>query len=577
MEQERVSFAERKYKAVWDCAADAMLFLDRDGVLDCNEAALRLLGLPGREAALGRPLGAFAPASQPNGAASAPFLDAQVAAALDIGHARFECQLRRADGSLLHADVRLHLIPIGGGRVAHGVLRDVTARWEAERRLGSVKDAMEACLHRLSYFDTVSGLPNRAQFLDRAELALRDAEAAERPMVMLSVGINDLKKINYSLGLEAGDAVLREMAGRIGDAVQARDLAARISGNEFGLLLDGCAPDNAAHIARRLVGAAAAPLRIGEHEVSVGISVGISVFGGDAGDLPTLMQHAEAAMYRARAAGGEPLCFYGESLSDAGLARLKLENSLRLALERQEFVLHYQPLLAASSGAIVGVEALVRWRHPERGLLPPAQFIPLAEQTGQIIPLGEWVLGEACRQGGAWLRQGLRPVEIAVNLAPRQFRKETLATTVARALEESGLPPERLVLELTEGALMENTERTLRILAELRAMGVRLAIDDFGTGYSSLAYLKRFPIQKLKVDQSFVRDLGKEEGDVVIAQAIVNLGHDLHLEVVAEGIETAEELAALRGYGCEFMQGFHFARAMPAADMERLLAQAHPA
>ena len=568
-EPDKLFFAAQKYKAVWECAGDAMLFVDRDGLLDCNEAAMRLLGLTSRESCLGRPLSSFVPPLQPSGAPSAPLVDASLAAALATGHARFECQFQRQNGSLLYVDVRLHAIALGGGNVAHGVLRDITGRWEAERRLGSVKDAMEACLHQLSYFDTVSGLPNRAQFLDRAEMALRDAEAAQRPLAMLSVGINDLKKINYSLGLAAGDAVLREMASRLGDAVQARDLTARLSGNEFGVLLDDGTPESATLVARRLVAAAKAPLRIEEHEVSIGISIGISIFGDDAGDLPTLMQHSEAAMYRAKAAGIEPLQFYGEAMSDAGLDLLKLENSLRLALERNEFVLHFQPLVAASNGRIVGVEALVRWQHPERGLLPPAQFIPLAEQTGQIIPLGDWVLREACRQAGAWAQQGLPPVEVAVNLAPRQFRKETLTTVIAQALQDSGLPPERLVLELTEGALMENTERTLHTLSELRAMGVRLAIDDFGTGYSSLAYLKRFPIDKLKIDQSFVRDLGR--GDTVIAQAIVNLGRDLSLDVVAEGIETADEMAALRAYGCEYMQGYHFARALPPEEMTRLL------
>ena len=568
---EKLYFAEQKYKAVWECASDAMFFIDRDGILDCNEAAMRLLGLAEREACLGRPLRDFAPELQPSGAASAVLLDAYLAAALETGHARFECQFRRHDQSLLHADVRLHAIGLGGGHVAHGVMRDITARWEAERRLGNVKEAMEACLHQLSYFDTVSGLPNRTQFLDRAELILRDADAGQRPVVMLSVGINDLKKINYSLGLAAGDAVLREIAARLGGALQPHDLLGRISGNEFGVLLDGCAPEGAPAVARLLVAAAAAPLCIEGHEVSFGISVGISHFGGDADDLPTLMQHAEAAMYRAKASGGEPLLFYGDALSDSGLDLLKLENSLRLALEHGEFVLHYQPLVATGNGHIVGVEALVRWQHPERGLLPPAHFIPLAEQTGQIMAIGDWVLREACRQGRIWLDQGLPAIEVAVNLSPRQFRKETLPATVSQILQDSGLPPEQLVLELMEGALMENTERTLRILSELRAMGVRLAIDDFGTGYSSLAYLRRFPIHKLKVDQSFVRALGTAEGDMVIAQAIVNLGRNLHLEVVAEGIENADELSALRAYGCETMQGYHFARAVPAEEIARLL------
>ena len=570
-EPDKLYFAEQKYKAIWECASDAMLFVDRDGLLDCNDATMSLLGLSGGEAYLGLPLSRFVPDFQPGGAASKPLLDAYVASALDTGHARFEFQFRRQDGTLLFLDIRLHGIALGGGNIAHGVLRDITGRWEAERRLGSVKDAMEACLHQLSYFDTVTGLPNRAQFLDRAEMALRDAETVQRPTAMLSIGVNDLKKINYSIGLGAGDTVLREIANRLRDVIRGRDLAARISGNEFGLLLDDCTPERASLLARRLTTLANAPLLLEGHEVNVGISIGISIVGDDANDLRSLMQHAEAAMYRAKSGDNEGVQFYGEAMSDTGLDLLKLENSLRLALERHEFVLHYQPLIAASSGRIVGVEALVRWQHPERGLLAPAKFIPLAEQTGQIIALGDWVLREACRQGSAWLRQGLPPLEIAVNLAPRQFRKETLATAVAQALQESGLPPQSLVLELTEGALMDNTDRTLRILSELRDMGVRLAIDDFGTGYSSLAYLKRFSIHKLKVDQSFIRAISEDDDDVAIAQAIVSLGHNLHLDVVAEGIETRQELDALRSYGCEYMQGFHFSRALPAGEVTTML------
>lgn len=567
-------FAELKYKSVWECSGDAMVFVDRDGMLDINDATMRLFGIDNREGVIGVSLALFAPERQPSGSVSSTLLAAQIDAALDLGNARFECQFRRQDGSLFYADVRLHAILLGGGKVAHGILRDITARWEAERRLGSVKDAMEACLHQLSYFDTVSGLPNRAQFLDRAELLLRDCETSGRPSAMLCIGVNDLKQVNYSLGLDAGDTVLREVANRVVSTAQPKDLIARISGNEFAVLIEDGTADSAATLARQLILAASTPMIISGHEVSLGISVGISLFGSDSADLPTLMQHGEAAMYRAKTAGGDAFHFYGDAMSDAGLDRLKLENSLRRALEREEFELHYQPLLRAATDAIAGVEALVRWRHPEKGLLPPAQFIALAEQTGQITPLGEWILREACRQGGEWLRLGLPPIEIAVNLSPRQFRSEGLATTVAQALADSGLPPERLVLELTEGALMENTERTLRILGELRGMGVRLAIDDFGTGYSSLAYLKRFPIQTLKVDQSFVRDVGKEKGDVVIAQAIVNLGHDLHMEVVAEGIETADELAALREYGCEYVQGYHFGHAVPAAEMTQRLEQA---
>ncbi len=561
--------------AVWECAADAMAFLDREGLLDCNEAALRLLGLASPEALLGRPLDAFAPPQQPHGQASSDYIRTQVDAALTEGQSRFECQLKCSDGSLLVADVRLHRIQIGGGHVAHAVLRDITARWEEESRLRTLKDAIQASLHQLTYFDTITQLPNRERFQEQAELAVSRAEKLGRPMVIASIAVNDLAQVNNSLGHAAGDTVLRELARRLAATVSERDIVARVSGNVFGILFDGSTKETAERAARELIDAAARPIRVGDHEITVGISIGLSLFAQDGRGLWELLQNAETAMYRAKASGTDSYQFFSGEMYTVAFERLILESRLRHGLDYGEFVVFYQPIVSAIDKHIVSAEALVRWQHPEFGLIGPDRFIPLAEQSGLIIPLGEFVLKAACHQARRWQDDGLPPIEICVNLSPRQFHKPDLKDKVAAVLAASGLDPKLLVLELTEGALMDHTESTLHTLAGLRAMGVRLAVDDFGTGYSSLAYLKRFPLNKLKIDKSFVRDIGRDADDVVIAQAIVNLGRNLQLDVVAEGIETTGELQALCSYGCDYLQGFYFSRPLPAADFEKLLRTAH--
>jgi diguanylate cyclase (GGDEF)-like protein/PAS domain S-box-containing protein len=548
-----------------------MVFLDHDGLLDCNEAALRMLGLASPEIVLGRRLDDFAPTLQPHEQSTREYITAHVDAALTDGQSRFECQLKCSDGSLFVADIRLHRIQIGGGQVAHAVLRDITVRWENEQRLHTLKDAIQASLHTLTYIDTVTQLPNRESFHEQANQAINRATEIGRPLAMASIAINDLSNINNSLGHEAGNTVLREIARRLSATVRESDIVARVSGNVFGILFDGCTEECAERSARDLLAATAPVIHVGDHEINIGVAIGLSLFGRDGRDLWDLLQNAETAMYRAKAAGMDTYQFFSGEMYTIALERLVLESRMRHALEHHEFVVHYQPLVSTIDERIVGTEALVRWQHPELGLIGPDRFIPLAEQSGLIIPLGEWVLITACRQMRVWRDAGLPPIELSVNLSPRQFHKPNLVAMVANALSVSGLAPNLLVLELTEGALMDHTETTLHTLGELRAMGVRLAVDDFGTGYSSLTYLKRFPLNKLKVDRSFVQDIASSPDGVVIAQAIVDLGRNLRLEVVAEGIETSAELDALRSYGCEFLQGFYFSRPVPAAEFEVLL------
>ncbi|HEY3230834.1 MAG TPA: diguanylate cyclase, partial [Roseiflexaceae bacterium] len=356
-----------KYMAVWGRAADAMAFLDRDGLLDCNEAALRLLGLASATAVLGRPLDTFAPPLQPHGQSSRDYIIAQVETALVDGQCRFDCQLACSDGSLFVVDVRLHRIEIGGGHVAHAVLRDITARWESERRLRTQKDAIEASLSQLTYFDAVTRLPNRERFHEQAEQALGRAERLGRPIAMASAAVNDLSLINNSLGHDAGDAVLREVARRLSASVRETDIVARVSGNVFGILFDGCAEESTDRAARELLAACAPPIRVGDHEIGIRVSIGLSLFGRDGRDLWDLLQNAEIAMYRAKAAGADTYRFFSGEMHTVAFERLILENRMRHALDHGEFIVHYQPLVSAHSQRIVGAEALVRWQHPEQG------------------------------------------------------------------------------------------------------------------------------------------------------------------------------------------------------------------
>ncbi len=562
---------DKRYAAVWISAADPMAFLDEDGLIDCNDAAIRLLGLADHSHVLGHPLEHFAPAEQPHCVSSRAHISANFNAALAKGESRFECQSRCSDGSLLIADIQLHRISIGGGKIVHAVMRDISERWETERRMRNLNDTMEASLHQLTNFDVVTGLANRQRFNEEASIAIERANTLARPVALASIAINNLSDINNTLGHEAGNQVLSEVANRLRRVVNEADILARLSGHVFGVLLDGCADKFAASVANRLIAAIAPPIAVGTHEISVGTSVGLAMLGRDGRDLWTLMQNADTAMYRAKSLGMGGFQFHSGEMNTLALERLVLESRLRRALDQGEFVLHYQPLVAASSRRIVGVEALVRWQNPELGVVPPDRFIPLAEQCGLIIPIGEWVIAQACRQARAWQDAGLPDIEMCVNLSPRQFYLPNLAGVLAKVLSESGLAPERLVIELTEGALMAHTDDTLRTLGDLRSMGIRLAIDDFGTGYSSLAYLKRFPVNKLKVDQSFVRALHDSDDDVVIARAIVDLGRNLNLEVVAEGIETAAEMDALSSYGCDVMQGFYFSEPKIASEIEAIL------
>jgi len=436
----------------------------------------------------------------------------------------------------------------------------------------SERKRAEAELHRLAYYDSLTGLPNRLLFNDRLHQALADAKRRDRYVALMLLDIDRFKVINDTLGHEAGDQLLREIGIRLRRGVREGDTIARLGGDEFALIFPYLTDaQDAAQMAQNILLRLAAPMDIAGREVFSSASIGITLYPVDTTEVDALVKFADSAMYHAKEQGRSNYQFYSREMTASAQERLRLETDLRHALERGEFFLHYQPQVEIATGRITGMEALLRWRNGEGEFITPAQFIPPAEETGLIVPIGEWVLENACRQLKVWHDAGYADLTMAVNVASRQFRDRLFGQTVRHAITASGIAPQRLELEITEGVLLENSEEILRTLEDFKAAEVMLAIDDFGTGYSSLSYLKRFPIDRVKIDQTFVRDLGVDSDDLAIVKAIIALARTLKLRVIAEGVETEEQLDLLRSEGCDEYQGYLFARPMEAEAFSRLL------
>ena len=436
----------------------------------------------------------------------------------------------------------------------------------------------------LAYYDSLTGLPNRLSYKERLARALEHARRNGKLVAAFFIDLDHFSRINDTLGHEAGDQLLQQVALRLRASCRDREdevgpaqdaLApdvARLGGDEFTVIIPGLThQQDAAKLARRILSSLAHPIRVAGQEIFVNASIGIAIYPDDGEDIETLLMHADTAMYKAKEQGGSSYQSYSRTMNASALQRLTLENALRRALEREEFELHYQPIVDTRSGAPLGAEALVRWRHPELGLLLPSEFIPLAEENGLIVPLGEWVLQQACAQNRAWQDTGLPPIRVVVNLSSRQLRR-SLPETVARILQRTGLEPRFLGLELTESLLVNHHKEDTDTLHALRAMGLHLAVDDFGTGYSSFSYLKHLPLDALKIDRSFVRELTTSPEDAAITTAIIAMAHALGLKVVGEGIETEAQREVLRRQGCDAMQGYLFSRPVPAGELLPLLA-----
>ena len=440
------------------------------------------------------------------------------------------------------------------------------------RKHNAQLEKANAQLEHAATHDALTGLPNRVLLADRLAQATAQSERYSRGFAVMVVDLDRFKSINDSLGHIAGDDLLKEMARRLSQQLRKADTLARLGGDEVVLVLNEISgPRDAETVASKVLAGMAQPVTLSGLEVQISASVGISVFPEDGVDAETLLQHADAAMYHAKKNGRNAFQFFAPVMNAFARERLEIESGLRRALVQGEFELHYQPKVEVSSGRIDSAEALIRWHHPKRGLTAPSGFIPIAEETGLIVPIGEWVLFEACRQARAWQTSGMQPLRIAVNLSAQQFKQKSLVRTVREALAAAGLDPGYLEIELTESAVMHDAESSIQVLRQLSDLGVRISVDDFGTGYSSLSYLRRLPLDKLKIDRSFIREVAASRDDAEIVRAIVSLAHSLHLKVIAEGVETAEQLTFLRGLGCDQYQGFHCSPPVPADEFEQFM------
>ena len=428
---------------------------------------------------------------------------------------------------------------------------------------------------RLAYYDSITQLPNRTLFEDRLSQAVAIARSAGETLGVLFISLDQFKKVNDTLGHAPGDLLLQEFAGRLKSCISETDTVARFGSDEFALLLTQIkGTEDVVETIGLLSQVLNMSFDLEGHEVFATSSVGVSLFPIDGVDSQTLLQNAGAALYKAKRSGGANYQFYTSDMHEMASSRLALETSLRRAIQNEEFLIHYQPRVSVDSLEITGVEALVRWQHPQLGLVLPSEFIPLAEDTGLIVPIGEWVLRHACLQNTRWQAQGFPSLHIAVNISARQFHEQDVTQTVVRILKETGLAPEHLELELTESSIMRNSDFAAGVLNRLKVMGINISIDDFGTGFSSLASLKRLPIDSLKIDQSFVRDMTTDPDEAALVMAIITLAHNLRLKVVAEGVETEEQLGFLHLLRCDEIQGFLFSKPLPEEALVSLL-EAH--
>jgi diguanylate cyclase (GGDEF)-like protein/PAS domain S-box-containing protein len=512
-----------------------------------------------------------------------------------------EYQLVRKDGSRFWA--RLSGRPFDLSRQTGRsvwLVDDVTARREAAETVRRARDELEvrvlertaelaganallqaeiverrqaeARVHHMAYHDSLTGLPNRALLSDRLDRAMLAAQRSERKLAVMFIDLDRFKTINDSLGHLTGDHLLKEVASRLCRAVRASDTVARLGGDEFVVLVPGIrSAEECTQVAEKMIDALATPFPFEGRMLHITPSIGICMYPDDGADVETLMRHADAAMYHAKASGRNNYQFFTQRMNQAAAQHFELESSLRGALAKEEFELFYQPIIDIGTRRMHTMEVLLRWRRPHHGLVLPDHFIPIIEENGLIVPVGEWVMRRACEQSVAWLRAGLQPVPLAVNLSPRQFMNRGLIESIRRILDETGIDPSLIEFEITETALMQQGEQTLEILDQINAMGIRLSIDDFGTGYSSLAYLKRFPVKKVKIDRAFIKDLENSAEDRAIVGAIIALSNSLQLSVVAEGVETEGQFDLLLGNGCQYAQGYLFSQPADAAEAQALL------
>ena len=553
--------AERRYRSLFDNAIEGIFRTTPDGrYLDANPALARIYGYAS-PAELIESLHDIGRQLYVEPARRDEFMSLVKARGEVSG---FESQIYRKNGDVIWISENARAVCDDEGVVRHyeGTVEDVT-----ERRL------YQARSERQANYDTLTGLANRSLLHDRLQQGILTAASYGTRLAVVFVDLDRFKLINDCLGHDAGDELLCVMAARFKSCVREFDTVARLGGDEFVLLINGQGgPDSMTGRMERILEIVSQPWRSAHGEFEITCSMGIALYPDAGADAAALLKHADSAMYRAKEHGRDNFQFFTSDLNALTNERLELESNLRRALERGQFQLHYQPRVELASGRIVGCEALLRWQLPGRGAVDPSRFIPVAEETGLIGPIGAWALQTACAQAKAWQRAGLPPLSVSVNVSARQFRGADLAELIGAVLGATGLEPHHLEIELTESMIMHDAERMIEALHAIKRLGVQIAVDDFGTGYSSLSHLKRFPVSRLKVDRSFVRDIAGDGDAATIARAIIALGHNLGHKVVAEGVETESQLEFLRANDCDEVQGFLFAKPLPAKEFERLFA-----
>jgi diguanylate cyclase (GGDEF)-like protein/PAS domain S-box-containing protein len=548
----------RQAAAVFESTVEGVLITDARGCITAINRAFTDITGYGEAEILGK-----YPSVMKSGRHDADFYQAMWDELNSRGNWRGEIWNKRKSGAIYPQWLTISVVLDEHSQISHyvGVFSDIS----------SIKRSEEE-LNRLAYHDVLTGLPNRLLLLDRINHAIRRAGRSGSRFALLFIDLDRFKNINDTLGHQTGDDLLKTVAERIQKRLRAEDTLSRLGGDEFILLMEDTANERqAAHLARDLLRLLSQPYHIAGHDIFLSASIGISLHPEDGNDAETLIKHADTAMYRAKEGGRNGYQFYTREQSVAAFQRFSLEAALHRALERNEFELHYQPQVNLDGGRVTAMEALLRWRHPELGLIPPDQFIPVAEDTGLILPIGDWVLETACREAQRCNQLCGEQLAVAVNLSPLELQRGDPVRRVKRVLAETGLAPGQLELEITESSAMRRGEESIAMLHELTALGVKLAIDDFGSGYSNLGYLKRLPVSTLKIDRVFIRDLPDDAEDAAITRAIIALGHSLNLRVLAEGVETPAQREFLRQQGCDMLQGFLVARPMPAADVARLI------
>jgi diguanylate cyclase (GGDEF)-like protein/PAS domain S-box-containing protein len=552
---------EMRMRAVLDNVVDGILTIDAQGVIEsCNPAAKRIFTLGNNDIAGKNITSLFAEACLKD---FHNYCGLDLQNPIDVLHTNGACELigKRVDHSNFPIEIALSRMQVADMQLFIVVVRDITERKRAEERLVY-----------LANYDELTGLPNRTLFHDRLHQAVAHAKREQRLVAVLFFDLDHFKKINDTLGHHVGDQLLVGAAARLSSSVRELDTVARLGGDEFMVILEGIKHvDEVTDIVTNLLEALEKPFMLEGQEAFVAASAGIAIYPFDDVDINNLVKNADTAMFRAKEHGGNTYQYFKSDMNAKAMERLKLESALRHALERDEFELYYQPRVDLRTGAISGMEALLRWNNPRIGSVSPYTFIPLLEETGLIMPVGDWVLKTACEQTRRWHQAGYQHLRVSVNLSARQFRQKDLVKRFKALWESSGLNPAYLELEITEGLLVENVDAVVRILSAFHDHDVQISIDDFGKGYSSLSYLKRFPIQTLKIDRSFVRDIVDDSDDAAITAAIVALARSLRLNIVAEGVETKSQLDYLTSLSCDEVQGFFFSKPLPAGEFEEFM------